>query len=86
MNIAGRQQFRGFVRVGADLPAHRSSEQLPASAHRSSCRAATRGAATHRPDQAALTRAGTWCKRQMRVSRLGAALSPERSIAIIGFA
>ena len=23
------QQFRGFVRVGADLPAHRSSEQLP---------------------------------------------------------
>jgi hypothetical protein len=31
----------------------RSSEQLPASANRSSCRAAVRGAATHRPDQAA---------------------------------
>jgi len=48
-----RRRFRGFVRVGTDLPAHRSSEQLPASAYRSSCRAAVRGAATHRPDQAA---------------------------------
>jgi hypothetical protein len=37
--------------LGADLPAHRSSEQLPASANRPSCRAAVRGAATHRPDQ-----------------------------------
>ena len=27
-----RRRFRGFVRVGTDLPAHRSSEQLPASA------------------------------------------------------
>jgi hypothetical protein len=33
-----RQRFVGFVRVGADLPAHRSSEQLPASAYRSICR------------------------------------------------
>jgi hypothetical protein len=48
-----RQRFRGFVRAGADLPAHRSSEQLPASAYQSICRAAVRGAATHRPDQAA---------------------------------
>jgi hypothetical protein len=48
-----RRRFRGFVRAGADLPAHRSSEQLPASAYRSSCRAAVRGAAAHRPDQAA---------------------------------
>jgi hypothetical protein len=40
-------------RVAADLPAHRSSEQLPASANRSTCRAAVRGTATHRPDQAA---------------------------------
>src|SRR6516225_8904429 len=48
-----RRRFCGFVRVGTDLPAHRSSEQLPASAYRSSCRAAVRGAATHRHDQAA---------------------------------
>jgi hypothetical protein len=48
-----RRRFWGFVRVGADLPAHRSSEQLPASAYRSSCRAAVRGAATHRHDHAA---------------------------------
>src|SRR6516165_11744872 len=27
-----RRRFRGFVRVGTDLPAHRSSEQLPAAA------------------------------------------------------
>src|SRR6516164_3703617 len=27
-----RRRFCGFVRVGTDLPAHRSSEQLPASA------------------------------------------------------
>ena len=33
-----RQRFVGFVRVGADLPAHRTSEQLPASAYRSICR------------------------------------------------
>jgi hypothetical protein len=32
-----RQRFVGFVRVGADLPAHRSSEQLPPSAYRSIC-------------------------------------------------
>ena len=49
----GRQRVRRFVRVGADLLAHRSSEQLPAPAHRSSCRAADGGAVTHRPDQAA---------------------------------
>jgi hypothetical protein len=30
----GRQRFRAFVRVGTDLPAHRSSEQLPDSTHR----------------------------------------------------
>jgi hypothetical protein len=36
----GRQRFRGLVGVGADLPAHRLSEQLPVSAHQSSCRAA----------------------------------------------
>jgi hypothetical protein len=41
------------VPVGTDLPAHRSSAQLPASADRSSCRAAARGAAAHRSDQAA---------------------------------
>src|SRR6516162_8056151 len=33
-----RQRFVGFVRVSADLPAHRTSEQLPASAYRSICR------------------------------------------------
>jgi len=49
----GRRGVRQFVRVGADLLAHRSSKQLPASAHRSSCRAADGGAVTHRPDQAA---------------------------------
>jgi hypothetical protein len=49
----GGQWFRGLVGVGADLPAHRSAEQLPVSAHQSSCQAAVRGAATHRPDQAA---------------------------------
>jgi len=49
----GGQWFRGLVGVGADLPEHRSAEQLPVSAHQSSCQAAVRGAATHRPDQAA---------------------------------
>jgi len=48
-----RRRFRGFVPVGTDLPAHRSLEQLPASAYLSGCRAAVRGAAAHRPDQAA---------------------------------
>src|SRR6516225_12301222 len=47
------RRFRGFVPVGTDLPAHRSSEESPASAYRSSCRAAVRGAAAHRPDQTA---------------------------------
>jgi hypothetical protein len=54
-SVLDRQRFRTFIRVEADLPAHRSSEQLPASANRSSCRAAVRRAATHRPDQAAFT-------------------------------
>ena len=35
-----RQRFRGFVRVGADLPPHRSSERLPAAAYRSICQVA----------------------------------------------
>jgi hypothetical protein len=38
-----RQRFRAFVRVGADLPAHRSSEQLQTSAYRSSCRRRSEG-------------------------------------------
>jgi hypothetical protein len=52
-------QFRARATVSwvrpswADLPAHRSSEQLPTSAYRSNCRATVRGTATHRPDQAA---------------------------------
>ena len=51
--VLDRRRFRGFVPVGTDLPAYRSSEQLPAAAYRSSCRAAARGAAAHRSGQAA---------------------------------
>jgi hypothetical protein len=51
-----RQRFRGFGRVMAGLPAHRSSEQLPASAYRSSLSGSGPRVATHRPDPAASPR------------------------------
>jgi hypothetical protein len=64
----GRQRFRGFVRVvGADLPAHRSSEQLPASADRSSCRAGIRGAATSLPGSDGITPSPR-CQRCKRIA------------------